>query len=184
VGPGNNGGDGLVAARHLLHFGYLPSILYPKPPKEDLYKRLLTQCKQLDIPILSTSPTATEIKSEYSLLLDSIFGFSFDAQGGVREPYGSIIQTMIQSSVPIASVDIPSGWHVEKGDIHEIGIKPEMLISLTAPKLCARFFNGPYHFLGGRFVPHWVRQKYALQLPPYPGTEQCIQLLSSDKGKL
>ncbi len=29
-GPGNQGGDGLVAARHLHHFGYSPSVFYPK----------------------------------------------------------------------------------------------------------------------------------------------------------
>lgn len=40
-GPGNNGGDGLVAARHLAQYGYNPSIYYPKEGKNELYQVLL-----------------------------------------------------------------------------------------------------------------------------------------------
>ena len=32
------GGDGLVAARHLWHYGYRPTIYYPKQPKNELYQ--------------------------------------------------------------------------------------------------------------------------------------------------
>jgi NAD(P)H-hydrate epimerase len=51
-----------------------------------------------------------------------------------------------------------------------------MLISLTAPKLCAKKFVGKHHFLGGRFVPKPMEAKYALQLPKYPGLETCVRL--------
>lgn len=39
-----------------------------------------------------------------------------------------------------------------------------------------RFFQGPHHFLGGRFVPPGIATKYSLKLPAYPGTEQCVRL--------
>lgn len=34
-----------------------------------------------------------------------------------------------------------AGWHVEEGDTTGTGLRPQMLISLTAPKLAARFFE-------------------------------------------
>lgn len=39
-----------------------------------------------------------------------------------------------------------------------------MLISLTAPKRGARFFKGPFHYLGGRFVPPAIKVCLLCQL--------------------
>jgi NAD(P)H-hydrate epimerase len=49
-------------------------------------------------------------------------------------------------------------------------------VSLTAPKLCAKKFTGPHHFLGGRFIPPPILNKYELHLPPYPGTSMCVRI--------
>lgn len=49
------------------------------------------------------------------------------------------------------SVDIPSGWDVDQGNINDT-LDPVMLISLSAPKKSAEFHKGA-HYLGGRFVP-------------------------------
>lgn len=73
-------------------------------------------------------------------------------------------------------MDIPSGWNVETGEPEEGGVKPQLLISLTAPKKCATQFEGRFHYLGGRFVPPKLACKYQLDLPEYPGTECCVSL--------
>ncbi|PWA16780.1 hypothetical protein CCH79_00017877, partial [Gambusia affinis] len=179
-GPGNNGGDGLVCARHLKLFGYEPSVLYPKRPSKPLFQGLTTQCEKMEIPFLSDMPEAEVIDEAYNLVIDAIFGFSF--KGAVREPFGSILDVLKKITVPIASIDIPSGrdykhgvsWDVEQGSTD--GLQPDMLVSLTAPKKSASLFRGRYHFLGGRFVPPALDRKYQLCLPPYPGTDCVLQL--------
>jgi NAD(P)H-hydrate epimerase len=64
---------------------------------------------------------------------------------------------------------------VEKGPESNEVIKPTMLVSLTAPKLCAVNFKG-IHYLGGRFVPPSLASKYCLDLPNYPETECCLKI--------
>jgi pyridoxal 5'-phosphate synthase / NAD(P)H-hydrate epimerase len=78
----------------------------------------------------------------------------------------------------VTLTDCNAGWDVENGDVSQLGIAmPHVLVSLTAPKLCAKHFTGPHHYLGGRFLPPAMAQKYGLSdLPPFPGTAQCVRL--------
>jgi len=70
-GPGNNGGDGLVAARHLWHYGYNPTVFYPKQSKNELYERLATQLRNLEIPFTDDFEASMR---ETHHIVDAIFG--------------------------------------------------------------------------------------------------------------
>ncbi|XP_067938443.1 NAD(P)H-hydrate epimerase-like [Watersipora subatra] len=167
-GPGNNGGDGLVCARHLLLFGYSPQIYYPKRTNKPLFNGLVTQCTKFGIPFLEELP----LSADYDVVVDALFGFSFKPP--VRESFLPLMNMMKNCKRPLVSIDIPSGWDVADGNPD--GIQPDMLISLTAPKLCARYFKGTYHYVGGRFVPQAMINKYQLRLPSYPGTSCCVKV--------
>ncbi|KAJ5280165.1 hypothetical protein N7478_005537 [Penicillium angulare] len=197
-GPGNNGGDGLVAARHLAQYGYKPSVYYPKEGKNELYKvkpgtrtqtesqfnnskRLKIQLQNLSVPFITDFSTALK---ETHFLVDAIFGFSFG--GPLRDPFGPIVSQIEAASVPVLSVDAPSSWDIQSGPPKEgPGAKfmPQALISLTAPKPCVKFYKGR-HFIGGRFLSRDITDKYGLDLPPYPGIEQVMEVGVNAEGRL
>lgn len=53
---------------------------------------------------------------------------------------------------------------------------PEYLISLTAAKPCVKWFKGKKHFIGGRFLSQQVADKYGLEVPPYQGLDQVVEV--------
>ncbi|KAK8234509.1 meiotically up-regulated gene 182 protein [Phyllosticta capitalensis] len=172
-GPGNNGGDGLVAARHLHHYGYEPTVYSPKQSKNELYARLRKQLEDLSVPFTSDFDAALGASD---LVVDAIFGFSFS--GEVREPFPKVIEALRDTKVPILAVDAPSSWDIESGppsDGPGKGFMPGALISLTAPKPLVKHFRGR-HFLGGRFLSASVAEKYGLDIPPYQGIDQVVEV--------
>ncbi|KAI9462179.1 YjeF N-terminal domain-like protein [Russula earlei] len=202
-GPGNQGGDGLVAARHLGMFGYKPTVWIPKIGSKDIYKRLHRQCTNMHIPTLPASdedstPAENALSAALAssdVVLDAIFGFSFKPP--VRAPFDAALPLIARSGLPIVSVDIPSGWDVERGDAGagagegggggpggaaavRVVLRPDVLVSLTAPKEGVRRFLGR-HFLGGRFVPKSLEEKYELNLPSYPGFAQIVELAQPER---
>lgn len=172
-GPGNNGGDGLVCARHLRLFGFHPSVYYPVQKAVPLYTRLAHQCRLMGVTVEEQPPADM---SRFGLVVDALFGFSF--RPPVRpqmEPAMQLLKAGSPDTYSVCSIDVPSGWHVEEGPADAGAVQPDLLVSLTAPKLCAKFFKGA-HYLGGRFVPPSLAKKYALSLPEFPGTDCVVQL--------
>ena len=78
AGPGNNGGDGLVAGRHLIHFGRRVDLFYPKRPAK--YATLLTAAELSGVRVIDQ----VDDFGNYGQVVDAIFGFSFNPEGGIR----------------------------------------------------------------------------------------------------
>ncbi|KAG5932020.1 hypothetical protein E4U60_005542 [Claviceps pazoutovae] len=177
-GPGNNGGDGLVAARHLFHYGYKPTVFYPKKSKNDLYQRLTKQLEQLEVPFVDDFESALKSTDH---VVDAIFGFSFS--GEVREPFPGVIQSLETTELPVTSVDAPSSWNIEDGPPKSglgSSFMPTALVSLTAPKPLVKYFRGR-HFIGGRFLSPSMARKYDLDVPEYIGVDQIVEVATNNE---
>ena len=197
-GPGNNGGDGLVAARHLSLFGYKSvKVYWPVVGKNAFYGNLKTQLELFDIDIVQDAsagdsgasasaslPNLHSVLRDSSIIVDALFEFSFHPP--LRKPFDSIILAMVEQQQKhgkkIFAVDVPSGWDVDEGPTARSGTEeymPDALISLTAPKPCSLKL-GPEvkHYLGGRFIPQCVADKWDFQVPHYQGADQYVKLAS------
>jgi len=161
------------------------TIVYPKRSKKQHFVNLVKQCQDVGIEFLDELPyERDELIFGYHLIVDAIFGFSFSGTS-VREPFGTILTELneilearneVDMKLPkLISVDVPSGWNVNEGDVAETGFHPDVLISLTAPKLCSKEFQGR-HFIGGRFLPPSIAAKYNIRMPPYPGVAQAMEV--------
>ena len=197
-GPGNNGGDGLVAARHLALAGYDVEVCYPvRSGREPHYARLVRQLEACGVPVSGDAGALPRpLSPAFDVVVDAVFGFSFSPDKPMRPPFDSLIEAMTKErgAPPVVSVDVPSGWSVDGGPAASSSsstssstaatattpaISPAVLVSLTAPKPgAARHLpEGCRHFVGGRFVPPALALKYSLKLAEYPpGGEQVVEV--------
>ena len=169
IGPGGNGGDAMVAARHLANMGYAVQAFYPKRNSQPLYENLVATLNMMNVEMIDELPAPDAA----TVVVDGLFGFSF--RPPVRPPFVAIIGA-IAAFKHVVSVDVPSGWGVNGDDESSGVLQPAVLVSLTAPKLCARSFRGQAHYLGRVFVPEAVARDHGLTRVNFEGANQIVRL--------
>lgn len=102
-GPGNNGGDGFVAASCLRAENNV-SVLLARPATE--IRTAIAKQAFFSVKDLVIDEDVRDL-SAYDVIVDALLGTGI--KGPLSEPYSSLIDRINRSSRPIVSVDVPSG---------------------------------------------------------------------------
>jgi hydroxyethylthiazole kinase-like uncharacterized protein yjeF len=141
-GRGNNGGDGFVAARHLMNNGIDVSIFIVADTKE-LKGEAKANYYRAE-KVAKTMGKVVEVLNEKnlssfggklggtSLIIDGLFGTGLAREVG--EPEKSIIQLINDSQKPVLAVDVPSGLDAANGNVLGVCIKANKTVTFARPK--------------------------------------------------
>ncbi len=131
-GSGNNGGDGLAAARHQHTRGANVSIGLTSDP-EKFRGDALVNWKIVSAMNISAQPFEAEMLKEWpAIVIDAIFGTGLSE--AVREPYPGIFSAVNSAGIPVLAVDLPSGLDCDTGKPLGACIKATRTVTFVAPK--------------------------------------------------
>jgi NAD(P)H-hydrate epimerase len=121
-GKGNNGGDGLVAARHLDGMGFeVEALELEKGMPDDLDAWL----------------------DGAGAVIDAIFGTGFS--GAPREPAAAAMEAINRCGAPVVACDIASGVDASSGEVGATAVEADLTVSFHAAKIGHRVAPGKWH---------------------------------------
>jgi ADP-dependent NAD(P)H-hydrate dehydratase / NAD(P)H-hydrate epimerase len=116
-GPGNNGGDGFVAARHLLDKGYAVRLGFKGDPGR-LPHDAAAMAKAWTGAV---EPLSAALLSRAEIVVDALFG------AGLARPiegdFAALIEAVNASGLPVIAVDVPSGVDGTTGTIKGVAVR-------------------------------------------------------------
>lgn len=140
-GGGNNGGDGLVAARHLFNWGFRVKVVITAK-KESLSSDCASQyeiAKKAGVAVeFRKTLNARDIHS--AIVIDAVFGtgLSRPVEGGIA----GMFSLLNGAGVTVISVDVPSGISSDTGEILGSAVKADYTITFGLPKRGHFFYPG------------------------------------------
>jgi len=137
IGPGNNGGDGLVVARHLSDNGFRVATYWINRPLGDDAK--VDLLRQRGVPLFSQSDDPNlamfDVRLESAdLIVDAILG-----TGRARPVIGVLADILDRVNArsgtsPLVAVDLPTGVNADTGDVDPHTLNADLTITLAEPK--------------------------------------------------
>jgi NAD(P)H-hydrate epimerase len=127
-GQGNNGGGGMVAARHLLNRGANVHII-----------RLAGELKKVPVlqwNILKKMGVSNEPDydlSQADIIIDALIGYGL--QGEIRSPVVELIKSINSSGKLILALDSPSGLNTKLRNIGNLAVRADATMTLALPKI-------------------------------------------------
>ncbi|HSB82899.1 MAG TPA: NAD(P)H-hydrate epimerase [Nitrosarchaeum sp.] len=134
AGMGNNGGDGLVMARHLAGYDAKVTVhLLGTPDK------IKTEESSWNWSILEKMPSVKLLRGENfnydftpDIIIDAILGTGIS--GEIKDPYASAIKFINNANCFKFAVDVPSGLDPQTGETSNIYVKSDMTVTFHKMK--------------------------------------------------
>jgi NAD(P)H-hydrate epimerase len=140
TGKGNNGGDGLVAARVLRAEGREVDVLTTASPAE-LQGDPLLNLERLPGP--PPEPFAPEALAGAGLVIDSLLGTGFS--GEPREPAAGAIAAIRAQAAPVLACDVPSGVDASSGEVGGRAVVATATATFHGSKVGLHVAPGAFH---------------------------------------
>ncbi|MCI0381646.1 MAG: NAD(P)H-hydrate dehydratase [Chlamydiae bacterium] len=147
IGKGNKGGDGFVAGRKLLQFGFKLHCFHLYDLKE-----CSPLCQKQGKKFTKSGGKICRIKKakeisfpKKGIIIDGLVGTGFEgkAEGFLRD----VIEAANGSSLPILAIDIPSGLNGTTGEVGPVAISARWTVYLGLPKI-GFFIQKGYDWVG------------------------------------
>ena len=132
-GGGNNGGDGLAAARHLHNRGHVVRIgLTTDPGKYQGDAGINWRIVQaMRLPTFEATPQAIR-EPRVDLIVDAIFGTGLSRVP--RDPFSAVVTAIEETKIAVLAVDLPSGLDCDSGEALGSAVRARRTVTFVAEK--------------------------------------------------
>jgi len=136
-GLGGNGGDGFVAARHLLNAGYEVAVLLVGKSRDINYESALKNWEILQsihhkIPLIEVTDSSVIPKVSADVVIDALLGTG--TKGKIKPPIIQVIEYMNSLTAYKIAVDVPTGLDSDTGEVLGITVKADLTVTFHKAK--------------------------------------------------